>query len=419
LASPSSTKNGDFESKLRQVLNFAKGDDKRQLFKGLDECARQEKDLDTLHFSKLLLHLVKNDTSILTTWISEYINIRLEAATEPRILCRETETQEILQAIDDCLYKDGSRIIYVSGLPGTGKTFTLNQIKKYFDNALQYKRMQKVKVFSFEGNVKNLVQNLEQLKEELKELDGQYSGILIHIDEVDFVNEDVVYKFADFIRDNNNMVLVCTANNLKPFEEQHIRLAAVDKKPVHIRFNAYNIGQIMEVMDNLYGQRILEKGLELVASKVAAVKGDMRLALNICDSICAANGGNETPAAMGLVTKVLSNLKFDIIEIIKALPLHQQILLFVADRVFRTAASSKEITIGDLIDQYIKLCNDSKLQSQNVGDVSSMCDNLGTQALLKFGTGKDRQCKVSLAVGAAEGVKFALQDIKFFASMYS
>ena len=233
-------------------------------------------------------------------------------------------------------------------------------------------------------------------------------------------------------------VVVGVANAINLVEVTLPRLAARGCEPTVVSFNAYDKDQLQRLLK----QRLTDlpfavfedAGLELVARKVAAATGDMRRALNICTNaidICAGEaaqaaeeGGVDAAGedAFKLVKihhvarAISASFNSPVVETMRGLPQHQQMVLCAAVRLFR-AAARKETTLGVLNDQYTKLCKEAKLRGLTVGEFSGVCTVLADQTLLKLGAGReDRQRKVSLGVHN-DDVVFALQGVNFFRNL--
>ena len=233
-------------------------------------------------------------------------------------------------------------------------------------------------------------------------------------------------------------VVVGVANAINLVEVTLPRLAARGCEPTVVSFNAYDKDQLQRLLK----QRLTDlpfavfedAGLELVARKVAAATGDMRRALNICTTaidICAGEaaqaaeeGGVDVAGedAFKLVKihhvarAISASFNSPVVETMRGLPQHQQMVLCAAVRLFR-AAARKETTLGVLNDQYTKLCKEAKLRGLTVGEFSGVCTVLADQTLLKLGAGReDRQRKVSLGVHN-DDVVFALQGVNFFRNL--
>ena len=232
--------------------------------------------------------------------------------------------------------------------------------------------------------------------------------------------------------------VVGVANAINLVEVTLPRLAARGCEPTVVSFNAYDKDQLQRLLK----QRLTDlpfavfedAGLELVARKVAAATGDMRRALNICTNaidICAGEaaqaaeeGGVDAAGedAFKLVKihhvarAISASFNSPVVETMRGLPQHQQMVLCAAVRLFR-AAARKETTLGVLNDQYTKLCKEAKLRGLTVGEFSGVCTVLADQTLLKLGAGReDRQRKVSLGVHN-DDVVFALQGVNFFRNL--
>ena len=241
-------------------------------------------------------------------------------------------------------------------------------------------------------------------------------------------------------------VIVGVANAINLVEVTLPRLAARGCEPTVVSFNAYDKDQLQRLLkQRLAGLPFAvfeDAGLELVARKVAAATGDMRRALNICTNaidICAgeaaraaeegaapaggpaggfnAPGEDVTLVKMHHVARAISaSFNSPVVETMRGLPQHQQMVLCAAVRLFRTAAR-KETALGVLNDQYTKLCKESKLKGLTSGEFSGVCTVLADLTLLKVGPGReDRQRKVSLGVHA-DDVVFALQGVNFFRNL--
>ena len=239
-------------------------------------------------------------------------------------------------------------------------------------------------------------------------------------------------------------VIVGVANAINLVEVTLPRLAARGCEPTVVSFNAYDKDQLQKLLkQRLAGLPFAvfeDAGLELVARKVAAATGDMRRALNICTNaidICAGEaaraaeegaapadpGGFNAPGEDGTLVKmhhvaraISASFNSPVVETMRGLPQHQQMVLCAAVRLFRTAAR-KETALGVLNDQYTKLCKESKLKGLTSGEFSGVCTVLADLTLLKVGPGReDRQRKVSLGVHA-DDVVFALQGVNFFRNL--
>ena len=231
-----------------------------------------------------------------------------------------------------------------------------------------------------------------------------------------------------------------------------------------VRFNAYDNAQLKRLLAQRLGALPFavfeDAGLELCARKVAAATGDMRRALNICAvavdlcareaadfSLCAANDEErvrqkrkrnaipqkQTGTALlrrsGKVAHVAravsASFSSPVVDTVRGLPQHQQMVLCAAVRAFRErqsgsgtgSAQSAGSTLGVLNDKYTALCKEAGIRGRHAREFSGVCTVLADQTLLRVGAGReDRQRKVSLAVHQ-DDVVFALQGVNFFRNL--
>ena len=259
-------------------------------------------------------------------------------------------------------------------------------------------------------------------------------------------------------------VVIGVANGINLVEVTLPRLAARGCEPSVVRFNAYDNAQLKQLLRQRLSALPFavfeDAGLELCARKVAAATGDMRRALNICAvavDLCAREAAEASAAADvdvaadpgardasereaptrkpesrvsdGLVKvshvarAVSASFSSPVVDTVRGLPQHQQMVLCAAVRLFRersadgAAGRASCATLGVLNDKYTALCKEAGIRGVTPGEFSGVCTVLADQTLLKVGAGReDRQRKVSLAVHQ-DDVVFALQGVNFFRNL--
>ena len=122
---------------------------------------------------------------------------------------------------------------------------------------------------------------------------------------------------------------------------------------------------------------------------------------------------------------VSASFSSPVVDTVRGLPQHQQMVLCAAVRAFRErqsgsgtgSAQSAGSTLGVLNDKYTALCKEAGIRGVTPGEFSGVCTVLADQTLLRVGAGReDRQRKVSLAVHQ-DDVVFALQGVNFFRNL--
>ena len=294
---------------------------------------------------------------------------------------------------------------------------------------------------------------------------GPMSVILLdEMDQLASKAQGVLYElFGLPTLPGSRCVVIGVANGINLVETTLPRLAARGCEPTVVRFHAYDKDQIRALLRQRLGglpwKVFEEAGLELCARKVAAATGDMRRALSICaaavdmcareasdqfsaaDPNGASNGASSggdgssslslgsdrrapATAALGALVKishvaraVSASFSSPVVDTMRGLPQHQQMVLCAAVRLFREEGSRREATLGVLNDRYTALCKEAQIRGLTPGEFSGVCTVLADQTLLKVGPGReDRRRKTSLAVHQ-DDVVFALQGVNFFRNL--
>ncbi|KAI8076342.1 P-loop containing nucleoside triphosphate hydrolase protein [Halteromyces radiatus] len=219
-------------------------------------------------------------------------------------------TQHVLGNQPGCLY--------ISGSPGTGKTAMLNDVKRQMLNnnnktkhhinivmincmsinepkAIYTKLVTELKPTSskkFPINADILVQ-VEYLLLNTKK-DTLNVVILDEIDHLVTKDQDVLYKIFEWaFLPTSRLVLIGIANALNLTDLLLPRLRAKNCEPQLLNFNPYSANDISAIIkDRLYSLSSNEStkvlplmqpiAVELCAKKVAARKGDLRQAFDLC-----------------------------------------------------------------------------------------------------------------------------------------
>jgi cell division control protein 6 len=226
----------------------------------------------------------------------------LHSSLTENLIGREVELSKLEDFLQTHLDKKLSGSIYVSGLPGTGKTASLFNImlKSKFKNAYKiiYVNCTTIKsagtIYSKiieELNIKDRrpVKNKKHAIE--KYLVQSNKMILLILDEMDQLetkNQSVLYSIFEWPSiPESQLVLVGIANALDLIDRILPRLQAkCGLKPSLLHFKPYSKQQIIDIIT----QRLKEanifnifssSAIKLLAGKVAAVSGDIRRALDI------------------------------------------------------------------------------------------------------------------------------------------
>ncbi|KAJ8978816.1 hypothetical protein NQ317_018906 [Molorchus minor] len=217
--------------------------------------------------------------------------------------CREKEYSGVFNFLEGKLLDGCGGCMYISGVPGTGKTATVTAV---VNNLLENDDVPK---FSFVNiNGMRLTEPRQSYVEILKQLAGktvsweQAQGMLeerftkskkcapvvMVIDELDVLctkRQDVVYNLLDWPTKAKSQLIVVTIANTMDLPERLLMSRVTSRLGLtRLTFQAYTHKQLQEIVTKrLTGTDSFNPdAIQLVARKVASVSGDARRALDIC-----------------------------------------------------------------------------------------------------------------------------------------
>lgn len=397
----------------------------------------------------------------------------LHVSTAPcTLVCREDEQRRVLQFCKQCIEQEKAGSLYVCGCPGTGKSLSMERVKESLIKWAKEAGFQQPDVLAVncttltktsdifskilgkdqpQKKTTSPLQNLKNLYSQKQQSAGM-KMMLIIADELDYlITKDGAVLHDLFMLTtlpSSRCILIGIANAIDLADRFLPRLQSLNCKPMVVSFRAYSKDQIIAILQ----QRLLAlpytvfqpQALELCARKVAAASGDMRKALCVCrsaidmleaelrESVCnldlssAESGfqGHRTPDCdlikqNGDIVRVdhmaialSKTYRSPVVDTVRSLPQHQQIILCSAVKLFR--GGKKDTTIGELSKSYLDICKLILIPPVGNMEVSSMCRVLGDQGLLKLGQSReDKLRRVTLNVDEAD-IAFALQGIRVF-----
>ncbi|XP_066957145.1 origin recognition complex subunit 1 isoform X2 [Macrobrachium rosenbergii] len=238
----------------------------------------------------------------------EQARAKLHVSAVPDSLpCREDEFQQIYSFVEGKLYDGTGGCMYISGVPGTGKTATVKEVVKILEDASQEGDLPP---FSFlEVNAMRLTEPHQLWVQVWKGLTGnkvtaehassllekrfstataRRETTLLLVDELDLLwtrKQDVMYNLFDWpCRPGSKLIVVAIANTMDLPERIMMNRVSSRLGLTRMTFQPYTYKQLQEiVLSRLLGIDAFDPdAVQLVARKVAAVSGDARRALDIC-----------------------------------------------------------------------------------------------------------------------------------------
>ncbi|KAG5891683.1 hypothetical protein JTB14_020100 [Gonioctena quinquepunctata] len=242
---------------------------------------------------------VKGDSTPLMTARS-----RLHVSYVPDSLpCREKEYCDVFNFIEGKLFDRCGGCMYISGVPGTGKTATVTSV---INNLSQNEDVPKFTFVNING------MRLSEPRQSYVEISKQLTGKTVHweqaqrnledmfikakkskpvvmlIDELDILctkRQDVVYNLLDWPSKAKNQLVVITIANTMDLPERLLMSRVTSRLGLtRLTFHAYTHKQLQEIVTKrLFGTDSFNPdAVQFVARKVASVSGDARRALDIC-----------------------------------------------------------------------------------------------------------------------------------------
>ncbi|KAJ3343122.1 Origin recognition complex, subunit 1 [Gonapodya sp. JEL0774] len=241
---------------------------------------------------------------------SEYEEMRkrLHVSAVPETLpCRENELAHIIEQLDTAIERKRGCCLYISGVPGTGKTATVREALRFLQarsdagemqpfyaveiNGMKLTEPQQAYAVLWEALTDTKVtanHAAELLEKRFKSPRLDMEPIVVVMDELDLLvtpKQNVIYSFFDWPnRPNSNLIVVAIANTMDLPERLLTNRISSRLGLKRMNFQPYTFQQLSEIVQSrLVGIDVFDKdAIEFVARKVSAVSGDARRALDIC-----------------------------------------------------------------------------------------------------------------------------------------
>lgn len=241
--------------------------------------------------------------------ILEQTSKRLDINSVPESLpCREEEYQNIYNFIEDKIKHNTGGCLYISGVPGTGKTATTHEVISALRDDVENGSLRKFKFVDVNGmrmttpkqvysaiwsqltGEKRTADHASELLEAKFAGSGRNKGepILMLVDELDQLmtrKQDVLYRMFDWPQ-RSKLIVVAIANTFDLPERVMMRRVQSRLGLSRETFNPYTFKQLEEIIRGRLGPNLTrlfeDSGLGFISRKVASLSGDARRCLEIC-----------------------------------------------------------------------------------------------------------------------------------------
>lgn len=367
---------------------------------------------------------------------------QLHVSMVPKKLpCREKEYQNIYNFLYNKLVDDCGGCIYVSGVPGTGKTATTTEVIRNlqqaadldevpeFDfieiNGMRFTepRQAYVSIYKqFTGKTVYWEQAYTHIDKRFNTFSPRRKTTILLVDELDILcnrRQDVVYNLLNWPTLSSAKLVVVTIANTMDLPERLLMSKVTSRLGLtRLTFQPYTFQQLQEIiMARVIDTETFNKdAVQLVARKVAAVSGDARRALDICrraTEIAEARKHKTGKIHIVSIADVQEALAEMIaspkIQAIKSCTKYEKLFLqSVCAEVARTGVD--ECVFKKIYMQLESFCAFSGYPAPSPEQTIGICIRLGSSKLLICEAGRtDLFMKVVLNI-SSDDVHFALQE---------
>ncbi|MBN3276148.1 ORC1 protein, partial [Polyodon spathula] len=373
--------------------------------------------------------------------VLEEARARLHVSSVPESLpCREQEFQDIFNFVESKVVDGTGGCMYISGVPGTGKTATVHEVIRCLQHAAEQDELPS---FCFiEINGMKMTEPHQAYVQILQMLTGQkataeHAATLLEkrfstpapkrettvllVDELDLLwtrKQNVMYNLFDWPTHRQaKLVVLAIANTMDLPERIMINRVASRLGLTRMSFQPYSYKQLQQIITSRLNRvRAFEDdALQLVSRKVAALSGDARRCLDICrraTEICefSSQRSGSGLVAMSHVMEALDEMfSSPYITAIRCASVQEQIFLKAVIAEFRRLGL-EEATFQQVFRQHLALCRVEGLSPVCMSEGLATCLRLGAcRLLLLESSNRDLHLRVRLNV-SQDDVLYALKE---------
>lgn len=345
-----------------------------------------------------------------------------------KLIGRENEYDKIYKFIDNQLLLNQGNSFYICGSPGTGKTATIECIMNYFKNnknIKKYKKIKKINFIKINGmslNNPSLIYNLIykkifnkstninaiSAKNKLEKyflsssssLNKNNEIYIIIIDEMDGLlgnsSQSVLYHLFGWTKQINcKLILFGIANSIDLTDRFLPRLKQRNFEPELLIFKSYTKQQLIDIIKYRIGHKNIniyfdDIAINLCATKVAKMYGDVRKCLEICRNalnlLLSTNKKNKEKIGFIEMKQILSSsFESPMIDIIKNLPNHQKTIIVLSTILNKKNNKEKKYIIYNKLEQFYQFMSKKYiLPKTSSKEFNIIIDSLITDNIFKI-----------------------------------
>eukprot|EP00043_Microstomoeca_roanoka_P013905 m.136928 g.136928 ORF g.136928 m.136928 type:complete len:807 (-) comp15879_c0_seq1:157-2577(-) len=380
--------------------------------------------------------------------VKQQLQLSAVGKTTEALPCRELEFYEIMAFIQSKVETGSSGCMFVSGVPGTGKTASIRAVARELQSQLTSGTMP---FFTFveingmalttpkqayvelwhalsenkESNV-TAAQALEMLNHRFTKPSPRRRTAVVLLDEVDQLytkKQDVLYNMFDWpTHDRSHLILVAVANTMDLPERVFHQRVASRLGLTRLTFMPYTHQQLVQILEHRLDEFdcFLPDAIQLCSRKVSAVSGDARRALSICQRAAEiarndrlSEHSDNSAGIQVTIHHVSSAIKemssSPLLQAIEHASLQEKLFVLATIATFRQTGV-EEAVLEQVSASHRSLCLKLGYPVPSSSVLTMVCSNLAsTRVILAESASLDLRRKVRLNC-STEDALFALRD---------
>ncbi|CAD7952929.1 unnamed protein product [Amoebophrya sp. A25] len=215
--------------------------------------------------------------------------------------CRDREKGEIKAFLERATKgESGTNVMFIAGLPGTGKTAMVNEILTQWEGKLGARRVVRcncLKIFGTYSLYMDMYMHLSGearrplprkalnlLQRQFEIFQQRKQPVILFLDELDALKQNLLYRVLEWTLFYDNLILLTISNTLNLPERLAPKVCS-RLRPSRLPVEPYTYPQLKEIITSRLDKQVFgDNTIDLCAVRIAAEMGDVRKALQVCRS---------------------------------------------------------------------------------------------------------------------------------------
>ncbi|WUR04782.1 origin recognition complex subunit 1 (ORC1) [Vairimorpha necatrix] len=293
------------------------------------------------------------------------------------VIGREQEFKTLQLKIRKFLTDESNSNIFISGVPGSGKTHTIKQVLKDLNQDYIYLNAGHLKLKSLiykeifnklKCQKSKKTDNLFSLRNHFMTCKTQHILIIDEIDLLTNKSQSFLYNLTDFAYlENTKILLICISNTMN-LPEKFLESKVCSRFGKNrVDFKPYTHVKLKKILSSNY-KDVNIYDVELISRRVASIFGDVRKAFSLVENI------KESKEMTKLINKSFLPVGY---MILPNLSKYQKILLNIV-------LHSEDFSISTIFKNFEFTCKSNNLSVLDFYDFFNFLKKFSTLGIIKF-----------------------------------